>query len=145
VVQLPEPDLNIVSFLLHHPSLATLTELNALNEMIYGELSPNAKMPAPYMITRTTLTSPGYDGALEPLISLLGGDGRGYRETIAEGLTVLRATVMNPFSGEGNSDCFLGLAGAVHQVAMRFPTPQPAGVACPVSNTLGREVGAMSP
>ena len=145
VVQLPEPDLNIVSFLLHHPSLANMTELNALNEMIYRELSPNAKMSAPYMITRTRLTSPGYDGAIEPLISLLGGDGRGYRETIAEGLTVLRATVMNPFSGEGNNDCFLGLAAAVHGVAMRFPTPQPAGVACPVSNTLGREVGAMSP
>ena len=145
VVRLPEPDLNIVSFLLHYPSLTTLTELNALNEMIYRELSPNAKMAAPYMITRTRLTSPDYDGAIEPLIQLLGGDGQGYRATIAEGLTVLRSTVMNPFSGEGSHDCFLGLASAVHRVAMRFLASQCTDANVSMSNDFGRETDPMSP
>ena len=120
VIRLPEPDLNIVCFLLHHPSLVTLSALNALNEMIYRELSPSAEMSAPYMITRTKLTSPTYDGALRPLLSSLGGDGELYRQDIADGLTVLRATVMNPFSVEGNPDYLLGLTDAVRRVAMRF-------------------------
>jgi hypothetical protein len=120
VVRLAEPDLNIVCFLLHHSALRTLSELNALNETIYTELSPNAEMSAPYMSTHTRLTSPGGDGAIDPLLSLLGGDGRAYRATIAEGLTVLRVTVMNPFSGGSNPNHLLGLRDAVREVAMGF-------------------------
>jgi glutamate/tyrosine decarboxylase-like PLP-dependent enzyme len=120
VIRLPEPDLNIVCFLLHHPSLVTLSSLNALNEMIYRELSPDAEMSAPYMITRTTLTSPACDQAIEPLLSLMGENGRAYRAAIAEGLTVLRSTVMNPFSGDANPDHFPGLIDAVHRVAVSF-------------------------
>ena len=120
VVRLPEPDLNIVCFLLHHPSLGTLSELNALNEMIYRELSPDAEMSAPYMITRTRLTSPAYDGAIGPLLLSLGKDGESYQESIAEGLTVLRATVMNPFSVDASPDYLLGLVDAVRRAAMSF-------------------------
>jgi glutamate/tyrosine decarboxylase-like PLP-dependent enzyme len=120
VIRLTEPDLNIVCFLLHHPSLATLSDVNALNETIYRELSPDAQMSAPYMISRTRLTSPGYDGVIEPLLSLLGGDVGRSRETPAEGLTILRATVMNPFSSEGGPDYLVGLTDAVRQVAMSF-------------------------
>jgi glutamate/tyrosine decarboxylase-like PLP-dependent enzyme len=120
VIRLAEPDLNIVCFLLHHPSLATLTDINALNETIYRELSPDAQMSAPYMITRTRLTSPGYDGVIEPLLSLLGGDIGRSPETAAEGLTILRATVMNPFSSQGGPDYLLGLTDSVRQVAMSF-------------------------
>lgn len=120
VMRLAEPDLNIVCFLLHHSALRTLRELNALNETIYMALSPNAEMSAPYMITHTKLTSPAGDGAIEPILSLLGGDGRAYRATIAEGLTVLRVTVMNPFSGDSNPNHLLGLRNAVHEVAMGF-------------------------
>ena len=112
--------LNIVCFLLHHPSLATLGALNALNEMVYRELSPDAEMSAPYMITRTKLTSPAYDGAIGPLLSSLGRNGESYREAIAEGLTVLRATVMNPFSVDANPDYLLGLTDAVRRAAMSF-------------------------
>lgn len=119
-IRLPEPDLNIVCFLMHHPSLTTLSGVNALNETIYRELSPSADMSAPYMITRTKLTSPSYDGAIEPLLSSLGGDGRSYREGISEGLTVLRATVMNPFSAEGHPDYLLGLTDAVRRAAISF-------------------------
>jgi glutamate/tyrosine decarboxylase-like PLP-dependent enzyme len=119
VIRLPAPDLNIVCFLLHHPSLATLSELNALNETVYRELSPNKKMAAPYMITRTKLTSPAYDGAIEPLLELIGEDGGAYQTSMDEGLTVLRATVMNPFSGE-RPEFLLGLSDAVRRAAMSF-------------------------
>lgn len=122
VIRVSQPDLNIVCFLLHHPSLDTLSELNALNETIYRELSPDAEMSAPYMITRTRLTSPAYDGAIGPLLSSLGADGESYRKAIAEGLTVLRATVMNPFSVDANPDYLLGLTDAVRRVAMSFLT-----------------------
>ena len=120
VMRLPEPDLNIVCFLLHHPSLSTLSALNALNEMIYSKLSPGAEMSAPYMITRTKLSSPAYDGAIRPLLTALGSDAESYWEAIAEGLTVLRATVMNPFSAGANPDYLLGLTDAVRREAMSF-------------------------
>jgi glutamate/tyrosine decarboxylase-like PLP-dependent enzyme len=120
VLRLPRPDLNIVCFLLHHPSLTSLNELNALNEAIYRELSPGARMAAPYMITRTRLTSPAYDGAINPLLSSLGAEGTSFRSDIGEGLTVLRATVMNPFSADGDPDHLLGLTYEVRRVAMGF-------------------------
>lgn len=126
VIRFPEPDLNIVCFLLHHPSLTSLSDINALNETIYRELSPNAEMSAPYMITRTRLTSPAYDGALKPLLSLLGSAGRSYLES-TDGLTVLRATVMNPFSLEANPDHLLGLTDAVRRVALSFLREPSAG------------------
>jgi len=120
IIRLPAPDLNIVCFLLHHPELSTLSELNALNEMIYRELSPAAEMTAPYMITRTMLTSPAYDGAIRPLLSSFGRHGESYQEAIAEGLTVLRVTVMNPFSVEATPDYLFGLTDAIRLVAMAF-------------------------
>ena len=120
VLRLPEPDLNIVCFLLHHPSIATLGALNGLNEMIYRELSTRPGMGAPYTITRTTLSSAGYAGAIESLLSSLGEAGERYREDIPEGLTVLRATLMNPFSAEGDADHLLGLTDAVREAAMSF-------------------------
>lgn len=129
VIRFPYPDLNIVCFLLDHPSLASLSDINSLNETIYRELSPNAGMSAPYMITRTRLTSPAYDGAIKPLLSLLGRAGDSYRETVAEGLTVLRATVMNPFSVEANPDYLLGLTDAVRRVAQGFLRDPSASVA----------------
>lgn len=71
VVLLPEPDLNIVCYLVHHPSLATLVATNAFNEALYGRLSLGASAPE-YIITRTRLRSPAYDGAIAPLIAELG-------------------------------------------------------------------------
>ena len=77
-------------------------------------------MSAPYMITRTKLTSPAYDGAIRPLLSSFGKDGESYQKGIAEGLTVLRATVMNPFSVDAHPDYLLGLTDAVRRAAMSF-------------------------
>jgi hypothetical protein len=88
--------------------------------MIYRQLSPGADMSAPYMITRTRLTSPIYDGAIRPLLASLGEAGDAYVTDIAQGLTVLRATVMNPFSTDCSSEHLLGLTDAVREVATSF-------------------------
>jgi len=39
VVMLPEPDINIVCWVMHHPRLTTLAAVNALNEGIYQRMS----------------------------------------------------------------------------------------------------------
>jgi len=130
VLRLPEPDLNIVCFLLHHPSLTSIRALNAFNEKIYKALSPDEHMAAPYMITRTKLTAPTYDGAIEPLLSQLGEDAAMSRSDLVEGVTILRATVMNPFSDEGEPDHLRGLIDAIRDVAMSLlePATAPDGV-----------------
>ena len=137
VLRLPEPDLNIVCFLLQHSSLTTISALNALNETIYKGLSPDARMSAPYMITRTKLSSPMYDGAMGPLLSQLGEDATLYREDISQGLTVLRVTVMNPFSDEEEPDHLLGLTDAIRELAMGYlRTPAAASGSYSASNPI---------
>jgi len=99
IVLLPEPDINIVCYILHHPALSTLGAVNAFNEGIYERLSlsrPGASPP--YIITRTRFQTPMYDGAVEPLLQRLGvGDVATWRASGADGLVVLRSTVMDPF------------------------------------------------
>jgi hypothetical protein len=72
------------------------------------------------MITRTRLSSPVYDRAIDALLAPLGKAADAYRRDMAEGLTVLRVTVMNPFSVDGEPDHLLGLTDAVREVAMSF-------------------------
>lgn len=136
ILRFSKPDLNIVCFLLHHPALTSLSELNALNETIYQELSPRVGMAAPFMVTRTKLGSPACDGAINPLLSSLGARGESFRSDIGEGLTVLRATVMNPFSVEGNPDHLLGLTHAVRRAAMSFLDPSEASGSYSASNPI---------
>ncbi len=70
IVTLAEPDLNIVNYLLHHPALTTLPRINRFNERIYRELSlGRLSGPPNYIITRTRLQSPMYDGAIGPLLA----------------------------------------------------------------------------
>lgn len=78
------------------------------------------------MITRTRLTCPAYEGAIRPLVSSLGEGGEVYLKDISEGLTVLRATLMNPFSVAANPAYLAGLTDAVRRVAMRFLRDQSA-------------------
>jgi len=77
-------------------------------------------MSAPYMISRIRLTSPNYDGAIDPLLASLGEEGRAYKRHIAEGLTVLRVTLMNPFSEDAEGEHLAGLIEAVRTAAMNF-------------------------
>lgn len=98
VIVLPEPDINIVCYLLHHPSLATLAATNALNERIYEEMSlERPGTPPPYIITRTRFQTPMYDGAIAPVLRELGVCTEDeWREAGDGGLVVLRSTVMDP-------------------------------------------------
>ena len=98
IVLLPEPDINIVCYVVAHPSLLTLEPLNALNERIHSRMSFGPRGADPeYIITRTRLRSPMYDGAIDPLLAALGIPVETWKASGTEGLVVLRSTVMDPF------------------------------------------------
>lgn len=119
-IRLPKPDINIVCFLLTHPSLTSVAAINALNEGIYAELSPQSGNAAEYMLSRTRLTSPAYDGAVEEVLEALGRDARSFWSNRGgEGIVVLRATVMNPFAACERPDHMSGLVSAVYRAAGR--------------------------
>jgi len=101
IVLLPEPDINIVCYVVHHPALTTLEATNALNERIYEQMSlsqPGATPP--YIITRTRLRSPVYDGAMGSVLDALGICTMEQWKCSDDGLVVLRSTVMDPFAAE---------------------------------------------
>jgi tyrosine decarboxylase len=122
-VMLPLPDINIVCWVVTHPSLRTLVALNALNEGIYLRMSLARSDSAPeYIITRTRLRSPMYDGAVDPALDALGvAEPATWRAAGAEGLVVLRATVMDPFLAEGGAgrDHLGGFVAALGRAAER--------------------------
>jgi len=98
VVLLPEPDINIVCYVVHHPSLTSLEEINRFNERIYQAMSLGRPGDAPeYIITRTRFEAPMYDGAVDPLLEALGMTPAVWRTAGTGGLVVLRSTVMDPF------------------------------------------------
>ena len=99
IILLPEPDINIVCYLLHHPVLENLVAVNALNEGIYQAMSMGSPGADPeYIITRTRFQTPMYDGAVDPLLEKLGvASPAEWKEAGKEGLVVLRSTVMDPF------------------------------------------------
>lgn len=99
VVLLPPPDINIVCYVVTHPRLASLAELNGFNERIYEQMSVGRPDGDPeYIITRTRLRSPMYDGAVGPLLDALAVAGlEDWRASGPAGLVVLRSTVMDPF------------------------------------------------
>ncbi len=118
IVRLPAPDINIVCFLLRHEALQSVESVNALNELMYQEMSTTAGASPEYVISRTRLTSPAYDGAIAPLLASLGDDGARYwKENGAKGIVVLRATVMNPFAASLHPDHMAGLAAALKKAA----------------------------
>ncbi|HET9440173.1 MAG TPA: pyridoxal-dependent decarboxylase [Longimicrobiales bacterium] len=100
VVVLPEPDINIVCYVLHHPALTTLHGANEFNERIYAMMSLSTPGASPnYIITRTRFQTPMYDGAVDPILSELGVcTPEEWRQHPDEGLIVLRSTVMDPFA-----------------------------------------------
>lgn len=96
VVLFPEPDLNIVCFVVRHERGTGLAALNQLNDRIFRRMSLGGEREPEYLITRTRLCSPQYDGAVPPLLPHLGVSLADWQAAPA-GLTVLRATVMDPF------------------------------------------------
>ncbi len=116
VVVLPEPDLNIVCFVVTHPDLTTLAQVNALNEGIYARMSLSEPGATPrYILTRTRFQTPMYDGAIAPILADLGiGTVEEWRASAADGLVVLRATVMDPFLADPTApDHVSGLVATV--------------------------------
>jgi len=96
---LPIPDINIVCYVVSHPSHDGLVSLNAFNERVFAEMSLARKEgPPEYIVTRTRLRSPMYDGAVGPLLDRLGVCSfEDWKTSASEGLVVLRSTVMDPF------------------------------------------------
>ncbi len=121
MVVLPAPDINLVCCVMHHPMLTSLESINRLNEGIYAELSPGGNGDEPdYYISRTRFQSPMYDGAVAPLLAELGhADMNAWRANGAEGLVVLRFTVMDPFLGAPPPapDHISGFIAALHRAA----------------------------
>lgn len=99
VVLLPRPDINIICYVIHHPSLTTLDSVNAFNERIYALMSLEIPGATPeYIISRTRFQTPMYDGAIGPLLRELGVCTEDdWKRTGSDGLVVLRSTVMDPF------------------------------------------------
>ena len=93
------PDINIVCYLSAHPALTTLAEINALQRADLRADEPRRRDDGPeYIITRTRLRSPMYDGAVDPLLAALGVcTADEWKASGDEGLVVLRSTVMDPF------------------------------------------------
>ena len=116
-VMLPLPDINIVCWLVAHPALTTLAAVNDLNEGIYRRMSLAGSDRPEYIITRTRLRSPMYDGAVDPLLAELRVcTPDEWRAAGAAGLVVLRSTVMDPFlattpSGRNHLSGFVAALG----------------------------------
>jgi glutamate/tyrosine decarboxylase-like PLP-dependent enzyme len=122
-IRLPSPDLNIVCFLLVHPALKSVPEINSLNESIYKELSPSRGKQAVYINSRTRLTSPAYDGAIKPVLRALGRDANSYwMKEGGKGIVILRTTIMNPFADGELPDYMAGLVAAIYEAAARCLT-----------------------
>ncbi len=120
VVLLPEPDINIVCYLLHHPLLKSLEAVNLLNERIYARMSLGGSAQPEYIITRTRFTPPVYEGAVDPLLRDLGvASPADWASAGDEGVVVLRSTVMDPFlAAEGGPDHVAGFVGALRRAAV---------------------------
>lgn len=121
VVMLPRPDLNIACFVVSHPVVSGLEALNRLNEGVFRQMSlgESGQMPD-YMITRTRLTHPNYDGAVPALIPALGLSGVEEWKDCHGGLVVLRSTVMDPFlTGDaGGTDHVVGYVAALRRACV---------------------------
>ncbi|HET7600722.1 MAG TPA: pyridoxal-dependent decarboxylase, partial [Gemmatimonadales bacterium] len=101
VVPLPAPDINVVCWVMAHAGARTLAALDEFNERVFVEMSlARPGGPPEYIITRTRLRSPMYDGAVEPVLERLGIGAAEWRKSGDAGLVVLRSVVMDPFLAE---------------------------------------------
>lgn len=123
---LPEPDLNVTTWVVTHRRCTTLAAVNALNAGIAGAMRPDPRRDPPYMLSSTRLSAPGCDGIARPLLAELGV---GEADWPAEGLVILRSTVMDPFfvAGPPTPDHLHGLVGAVRDAAAGVMASSGAG------------------
>jgi len=127
VVRFPVPDINVVCFVTLHPSLTALAELNRFNEGVYRQLSLARPVGDPeYIVTRTRVTSPHYDGAIIPVLDELGNVSYDVWREEPGGLVVLRATVMDPFLAERKpaTDHVAGFVAALHRACGAVMGPE---------------------
>jgi glutamate/tyrosine decarboxylase-like PLP-dependent enzyme len=98
------PDTNIVTFVVRRDGSRTLAEMNALTESVYSRFSIQAELgereysySQPYFLSHTALHAPDYD--FETVKALLARceSAEPRRAYAKHGVTVLRATVMNPY------------------------------------------------
>jgi len=100
------PDTNVVTFVIKPMGDATLEQMNALTEAVYGDFLIDAERGdrkfsynQDFFMSHTTMNAPGYPletvtDLLKERCALAGDVGMDYAQ---HGLFVLRATVMNPY------------------------------------------------
>ena len=95
---LPVPDINIVCYVIRHPSHRNLVSLNAFNERVFGEMSLARKrgprttsLPGPGLRARCMMAPWGRFSMRWKSARSMNG------KRASEGLVVLRSTVMDPF------------------------------------------------
>jgi glutamate/tyrosine decarboxylase-like PLP-dependent enzyme len=116
---LPVPDLNIVCFAVTHPSLESLEATNAFCDRIYLAMTVGDSRSArqlDYFVTKTVLRAKEYGRSAIPVVQALGFREADYLR--AQGLTVIRCTVMDPFlaAGTGKGDHIEGFIAALRKV-----------------------------
>ncbi len=128
VITLPLPDINIVCYLLCHGSLTSLRAVNDFNERLYARMSLARGDGQPeYIVTRTRLRSPAYDGAIDSVLEALGvGSVDEWKASGADGLVVLRSTIMDPFAvaPPPAPDHVRGFVGALRRACDEALEPQ---------------------
>ena len=107
LVLLPRPDVNIVCFAIGHPDLTTLEQSNELADRVYRAMSlgsGRSLRSLDYVVTKTVLQPREYGHAADPTVEGLGFTHDDYLR--AEGVAVVRCTVMDPFlaARRGNTD-----------------------------------------
>jgi glutamate/tyrosine decarboxylase-like PLP-dependent enzyme len=134
IVLPPLPDINIVCYLLAHPALTSLRAVNDFNERIYARMSLARSDGQPeYIITRTRLRSPAYDGAIEPMLAALAvGSVEEWKSGGADGLVVLRSTIMDPFfaAPPPSPDHVRGFVAALRRACSDALDVGPAAAGC---------------
>jgi glutamate/tyrosine decarboxylase-like PLP-dependent enzyme len=120
VVLLPRPDLNIVCFAVRHPSHHSLEAANEFCDRVYRAMSVGPHRASArqleYFVTKTVLRAGEYGRSAVPIVEQLGFTEDDY--TRAEGVSVIRCTVMDPFlaSGRGRIDHIEGFIRTLRQV-----------------------------
>jgi glutamate/tyrosine decarboxylase-like PLP-dependent enzyme len=120
VVLLPRPDLNIVCFAVHHPSLESIEATNDFCDRIYRAMSVGAHRRSAhqldYFVTKTVLRAAEYGRSAVPIVQELGFSEADYVRD--GGIGVIRCTVMDPFlaSARGGKDHIEGFVRALREV-----------------------------